>query len=597
MENGPLMLGLEDGTIDVERMLVEPRDGYISMDGVDCFGEKILKNDMGMEDFSCSFGEANSSLAQEEKNVPRVEVLDGISSEDQVRYFQLKNEFSSMGEEYLLGVDFVESITNLDYGSSECLLTSVSDCPILASSADTDTPWKSDQFRIMEGHECQSDQLNICSSQLSDIPSRLKLETFDENESLKSPALCSLENIGNFCDFSSCSYQEVLSDEMDGSLSPSPEMYSSLKVEKNDEIGPADPDVETNQLQGEDASAVITAQARCTETLPILKRSRKPTQRYIDELADPVLRFSKRKHEVSSSTSKGKCLGVQDNKKCHTGSKVMKFPVEETSVIAIQVPFGSIVQKECPKIPECDMVHGSDCGNSMTKSKAFHVTPQNKKKLDEVIATIHLKKRNDSVMVTSQKKRNGFFKESPPKKRVGCVTSRSQKRDESFIAVHRKKKDDCFTSEIQEEVSGRRKHHRLWTISEVRKLIDGVSQFGVGSWSHIKKLFFSTSAHRTSVDLKDKWRNLLKASGIHEESKQQGEKKRNMAWRPLPKPILHRVCELATMYPYPKGQKSKILQVHSDSPDKSTDITLSNYRRILRSIDGVQGFSTFWTES
>lgn len=586
MENGPLTLGLEDGMIDVERMLVQPQDGNMSVDRVDCFCEKIPKNDMDMEDFSCSFGGANSSLVQEEKDVPRVEVLDGIPSEVQVGYFQLKNEFSSMAEDYLLGVDFVESITNLDYGSNDCMLTSVSDCPILASSADTDSPWKSDQFRIMEVRDCQNDQLNICSSKLSDIPRCHELETLDENESLKSPALCSLENIGNFCDFSSCSFQEVLSDEMDGSLSPSGEMHSSLKVEKNDEIWPAGTDVETDKLKGEDASAATQVQARCTETLPILKRSRKPTQRYIDELADPILRCSKRRHEVSSSTSKGKCPGVQDNKKCHTGSKPMKFLAEETSVIAIQVPFGSIVQKECPKSPECDTVRGSDCGNSITKFKESHVTTQNKKKLDEVIATIHLKKRNDSVTVTSQKKRNCFVKESPPKKRVGSVTSGSQKRDDTLTAVHRKKKDDCFTSEIQEEASGRRKHHRLWTISEVRKLIDGVSQFGVGSWSRIKKLFFSTSAHRTSVDLKDKWRNLLKASGIHEQSERQGEKKRNMAWRPLPKPILHRVCELAAMYPYPKGRKSKILHMHSDSPDKSADITLSNYRRILRSING-----------
>ncbi|KZV14641.1 hypothetical protein F511_40588 [Dorcoceras hygrometricum] len=586
MENEHVALGLEDGSIDVERMLVEPEDEHISMDGVDCFPERIPKNDMDMEDFSSSFGGANSCLVQEEKDVPRGEVLDVIPSEVQVGYFQLKNEFSSMGEEYLLGVDFVESITNLDYGSSECLLTSVSDCPILRSSADTDAPWKSDQFRIMEVSECQNDQLNICSSELSDVPRCHDLETLDENISLKSPALCSLENIGNFCDFSSCSFQEVLSDEMDGRLSPTGDMYSSLKVEKDDEIWPAIPDVETNRLQEEDVSAIIPAQARCTETLPAQKRSRKPTQRYIDELADPILRYSKRRHEVSSSTSKGKCLGVQDNKKCHTGSKAIKFSAEETSVIAIQVPFGSIVQKECPKIPECDTVRGSDSLNYVAKSKESHVTPQNKKKLDEVVATIHVKKRNESVMVTSQKKRNSFLKESPPKKRIGSVTSGSQKRDDPLTALHRKKKDDCFTSEIQEEASGRRKHHRLWTISEVRKLIDGVSQFGVGSWSSIKKLFFPTSAHRTSVDLKDKWRNLLKASGIHEQHKRQGEKKRNMAWRPLPKPILHRVCELAAMYPYPKGRKSKILHIHSDSPDKGADITLSNYRRILRSING-----------
>lgn len=75
----------------------------------------------------------------------------------------------------------------------------------------------------------------------------------------------------------------------------------------------------------------------------------------------------------------------------------------------------------------------------------------------------------------------------------------------------------------------------------------------------------------------------------------QGEKKRNVAWRPLPKSILRRVCELAAMHPYPKGQRANKI-VHSsdlntndvntsdDSPDRSTGTTLNDYRRILRSI-------------
>lgn len=64
----------------------------------------------------------------------------------------------------------------------------------------------------------------------------------------------------------------------------------------------------------------------------------------------------------------------------------------------------------------------------------------------------------------------------------------------------------------------------------------------------------------------------------------QGDRKRNLAWRPLPKSILRRVRELANIYPYPKGRRHKIEHVNHDSPDRSTDITLSDYRRILRSI-------------
>lgn len=64
-------------------------------------------------------------------------------------------------------------------------------------------------------------------------------------------------------------------------------------------------------------------------------------------------------------------------------------------------------------------------------------------------------------------------------------------------------KEDCVSVVVKSgEDGGRRKHHILWTVSEVKKLIDGVSQYGVGRWSHIKKDLFSSSPHRTAVDLK-----------------------------------------------------------------------------------------------
>ncbi|KAL4589290.1 hypothetical protein LXL04_002196 [Taraxacum kok-saghyz] len=94
----------------------------------------------------------------------------------------------------------------------------------------------------------------------------------------------------------------------------------------------------------------------------------------------------------------------------------------------------------------------------------------------------------------------------------------------------------------------RRKHHRPWTLSEVVKLVEGVSRYGAGRWSEIKRIAFSTCSHRTAVDLKDKWRNLLRASfaqlpaekGLHNSKKQSSI--------PIPAPILLRVRELAEMH-------------------------------------------------
>ncbi|XP_020549630.1 uncharacterized protein LOC105161373 isoform X2 [Sesamum indicum] len=541
-----------------------------------------------------------------------------MPNEVEFGYFRSHNDFCSMGDDYLLGVEFAESITDLDYGCSEGLAASVSDSQM--QSAGSDTRWKSSLFQIKQVLDCQKDQLDMGSSE-SDIPSCNKSEMLVEENPSISPGSCTVQNIGKTHNSPSCSSQDILSDGNDGEHSPSDEMFCSPMTQKNDETEVTGQDGETNIFPRQEA-LTTSVQANCTDLpmqkrsrkptqryadeltsvqanctgRPTQKRSRKPTQRYVDELADPIPAYSRKRREVSTSTLKDKSLGVKDHKKCHVASRATQLPAEESSVIAIQVPFGSLVHKECPKGRTCDLVQHVDTRNLMTKSKGKCVTPNKKKKRDECISAVHPKKRDDCAAsktkrddqftVAHSKKSSDRISLASQKKKDDCIIAMTpKKRGDCLTGAHQKKRDDCTIPERPEEVSGRRKHHRLWTITEVRKLIDGVSQYGVGRWSRIKKLFFSTSAHRTSVDLKDKWRNLLKASGILDQGRQ-GEKKRNMAWRPLPKSILLRVCELATIYPYPKGQRPKIPLIHHDSPDRSTDITLSDYRRILRSING-----------
>ncbi|KAL6521055.1 hypothetical protein OROGR_017624 [Orobanche gracilis] len=588
MEGGPPAIGFEDGTIDVERLLVEPQDGHVSVDGVMCFSEKIPENPMDMEDFSRSFGIASTGIAREREDILNRDVLDSVSSEVEVGYFRLHNDFCSIGEDYLLGVGFSDSITNMDYGSSEVLLTSVSDSSVLASNS---SPWKADLFRIVEFPECHNHPLNnIDTSEFGEVPTLChEPETISDQKPLGSPISCNLQDIGKFQDISSCSFQDVLSDT--GFSSPPVKMFCSPKNEKKDEFGP------TGQNGEPDRLGTMPTQANCMGEHTTQKRSRKPTQRYIDELADPIWRCPKRKRDISSSTVRDKSVWVKDHKKCRTGSRAMALLAEESSVVAIQVPFGALVHKECPKSPDDDMVRSSERDNPIIKSEENRVVTQNQTRRDQYTTSLHVKKR-DSLTTASQKKNDLTITAVDVKKKdEQCLGAPSpNKANESVLEAsprkkvdcprtmaHQKKNDGCPAEESSEEISGRRKHHRLWTIVEVKKLIDGVSEYGVGRWSRIKKLLFSASIHRTSVDLKDKWRNLLKASRI-QLGNQQGEKKRNLAWRPLPKSILRRVCELDNTYPYPKGRKHKIVHVHHDTSDQSTDITLSDYRKILRSI-------------
>lgn len=54
------------------------------------------------------------------------------------------------------------------------------------------------------------------------------------------------------------------------------------------------------------------------------------------------------------------------------------------------------------------------------------------------------------------------------------------------------------------------KPERRWTGEEADALLDGIRKFGRGEWAQIRKAIWATSdfPKRSSVDLKDKWRNL-----------------------------------------------------------------------------------------
>lgn len=112
--------------------------------------------------------------------------------------------------------------------------------------------------------------------------------------------------------------------------------------------------------------------------------------------------------------------------------------------------------------------------------------------------------------------------------------------------------DDCIIRSKKQKGKGWRKRHTLWSLPEVLKLVEGVSEYGVGKWTEIKKLLFPSYAHRTSVDLKDKWRNLLRASnkGLH--GKKRGDPIRKNVSYTIPQHILRRVRELSVMHPHPR---------------------------------------------
>ncbi|KAH0746826.1 hypothetical protein KY285_008483 [Solanum tuberosum] len=103
-----------------------------------------------------------------------------------------------------------------------------------------------------------------------------------------------------------------------------------------------------------------------------------------------------------------------------------------------------------------------------------------------------------------------------------------------------------------------RKHNKYWSTTEVLKLVEGVSTYGVGRWSDIKRMFFQSSVHRSPADLKDKWRNLLRASCRRLQSRRGVDAKKKHGVSRIPHEVLNRVRELAVIYPYSRKHRTRI---------------------------------------
>lgn len=94
-------------------------------------------------------------------------------------------------------------------------------------------------------------------------------------------------------------------------------------------------------------------------------------------------------------------------------------------------------------------------------------------------------------------------------KRTNNLSKHPAKRKRSHFAVERK----------EGGYHRRRKQHNPWTIEETQMLIKGVQICGEGHWADIKRLDFSELVHRSPVDLKDKWRNLLRLAQFSQNSR------------------------------------------------------------------------------
>ncbi|KAK4784495.1 hypothetical protein SAY86_018863 [Trapa natans] len=262
------------------------------------------------------------------------------------------------------------------------------------------------------------------------------------------------------------------------------------------------------------------------------KRVRKPTRRYIEELSEVE---SQGRGRLTSS-----CQGSgQPSPQLYTTAKAVHsdsrtFVTRLDSLAGIKVPCVSRLRRSRPRKDVMSlMFHHSSMGA---------VTGIVKKALHSYQSVGESGSNYGRIMSIHKQ-----HVEEPEKLRH-CEATDKIEHDQYMNGRDSGSSEDVCNDKVVTVPTAmgriRRKHHRAWTLSEVMKLVDGVSRYGAGRWSEIKRLAFASYSYRTSVDLKDKWRNLLKAANFAS-APTDVMNSRKHATTPIPAPILSRVRELA----------------------------------------------------
>ncbi|MED6159037.1 hypothetical protein PIB30_038627 [Stylosanthes scabra] len=283
------------------------------------------------------------------------------------------------------------------------------------------------------------------------------------------------------------------------------------------------------------------------------KRIRKPTKRYIEELSETESREPNPTTMLSSSRNFGPGLSTTSYVRLSrdTCSEMRTFitRVDSLGGSDVQVPCVSRVRRSHPrkditsltKFLPIDVAKDAKLDNKALGENGSCAASENPEKV--------LKARSTPGKFQPMRATETLPSSEPEKEQQLPGVSTNEPQQES-----RTKRADPPSHPSEDNIvtvptakgGMRRKHHRAWTPVEVMKLVDGVSQCGAGKWSEIKRLSFSSHSYRTSVDLKDKWRNLLKAS-FAQTPADEGMNVRKHGTAPIPETILVRVRELAGM--------------------------------------------------
>ncbi|KAJ0229009.1 TRF-like 6 [Hirschfeldia incana] len=266
------------------------------------------------------------------------------------------------------------------------------------------------------------------------------------------------------------------------------------------------------------------------------KRVRKPTRRYIEELSETD---EKQTNEKSVFPSKDHRLSEKSEVRSmsvSSGKRVTVTRVVPLGGSEVEVPYVSHARRSRPRENIMSLM---ECHTSYLEPKAIAG--------ESSLFNSEIVNQDSAVKSASEAVEKEFATSHNSNEEEEDIPAEVDQDMEPELVDSSGNSSDDYNNTGGAMMQGgglRRKHHRAWTLSEVTQLVEGVSTYGAGKWSEIKKLSFSSYPHRTSVDLKDKWRNLLRASFAQSPSNNMGSFKKHGSMH-IPMDILLRVRELA----------------------------------------------------
>ncbi|KAK9060530.1 hypothetical protein SSX86_021234 [Deinandra increscens subsp. villosa] len=273
------------------------------------------------------------------------------------------------------------------------------------------------------------------------------------------------------------------------------------------------------------------------------KRIRKPTRRYIEEVSESDYQeYSGRLVSSVKSSGNGQRTRVRPVHNIQPIRKPLVTRQDSLGGSGIEIPYVSRIRRGRPRGNIMSLMILQPCGMRMAARLVKKTHDGNDPQSDDEIENQEHKAATATGWLQhpliKESERNQQYSEQS----ADLNNNSDDGHMDSYADID---SDDNILTVPTAKGGIRRKHHRPWTLSEVAKLVEGVSRYGAGRWSEIKRIAFATCSHRTSVDLKDKWRNLLRASFAQLPAEKGVQNCKKHSSIPIPAPILLRVRALA----------------------------------------------------